>query len=252
MKLAPITIIATLILIIAAPHAHALLDKTFYSSDQILPGEEWNAVYVYNNDTVVDMLGGFVEGLGTYDASTINVTAGSINGLNAHQFSTANVSGGTVLTLAAYDSGTVKLFPSGTVFSLDAAGAGTAYMSGGITEYARTGDSSTLNLYGGTVTNYLNAWDSATVNVYGYGFNYSPSGGSWNGGQLTGFWLDGTPFTIDLYDAQTYSHINLIPEPATILFLGLGGLVAHTAFNKTSNCHSIETRHLRNAERRTS
>jgi hypothetical protein len=245
-------IMAGVVLLAAWPAQGVLEDKIFTSSGQILPGEEWNSVYVYNDDTVVDMLGGFVEGLATYDGSTVNVTAGSINGLNAHQFSTANVSGGTVLTLAAYDSGTVKLFPSGTVFSLDAAGAGTAYMSGGITEYARTGDSSTLNLYGGTVTNYLNAWDSATVNIYGYGFTFDPTAGAWNGGQLTGFWLDATPLTIDLYGTETYSHINLIPEPCTILLVALGCLIGHKAFNKSSNHDTIETRHLPNAGRRTS
>jgi hypothetical protein len=193
-------IISAVVLLAAWPAQGVLLDKTFTSSGQILPGEEWNSVYVYNDDTVVDMLGGFVEGLGTYDASTVNVTAGEINGLNAHEFSTANVSGGTVLTLAAYDSATVKLFPNGTVFSLDAAGAGTAYMTGGVTEYGRTGDSSTMNLYGGTITNYINAWDSSTINVYGYGFSYSPSGGSW--------------------------HINLIPEPNSLILLAAGALFA--------------------------
>jgi len=190
--------------------------------------------------------------MAAYDASTVNVTAGEINGLSAHEFSTANVSGGTVLTLAAYDSGTVKLFPNGTVFSLDAAGTARAYMSGGITEYVRTGDSSTMNLYGGTIANYINAWDSSTINVYGYGFSYSPSGGSWNGGQLSGFWLDHSPFSIDLYGTESYSHVNLIPEPATILLVALGGLIGYKAFNKSSSYDSIETRYLPNRERRRS
>jgi hypothetical protein len=225
-----IYVIMTGVVLLGACSAQAVLDdKIFTSSGQILPGEEWNSVYVYNDDTVVDMLGGFVEGLATYDGSTVNVTAGSINTLDATDFSTANVSGGSVLTLAAYDSATVKLFPNGSVFSLDSAGAGTAYMSGGITEYARAGESSTMNLYGGTVTNYMNAWGSSTVNIYGYNFTYDPLAGSWDGGQLTGFWLDDTAFTIDLYSRETYSHINLIPEPSSLALLAVGALFAKRA-----------------------
>lgn len=51
----------TAVVLLAACPAQAV-DKDFYSSGQILPGEEWNSVYVYNDDTVVDMLGGFVDG----------------------------------------------------------------------------------------------------------------------------------------------------------------------------------------------
>ncbi|MHC4705729.1 MAG: hypothetical protein ACYS8I_01410, partial [Planctomycetota bacterium] len=61
---------AAVIVPLTSGQAHALLDKTFTSSGQILPGEEWNSVHIYNDDTVVDMLGGFVEGMATYDAST--------------------------------------------------------------------------------------------------------------------------------------------------------------------------------------
>ena len=210
--------------LLAGARVYALPDKTFTSSGQILPGEEWNSVYIYNDDTIVDMLGGFAEGIGTYDASTVNIIGGHVNTLDATEFSTANVSGGEVYGLWAEDSGTVKLFPNGTVFSLGASGSGTTYMTGGTTEYARAGDSSLMHLYGGAISNYLNAWDSATVNIYGYDFNYDPTAGAWNGGQLTGFWLDHAPFTIDLYDAQTYSHITLIPEPNTLIVLALGAL----------------------------
>jgi hypothetical protein len=223
-------VIMTGVLLLAACSAQAVLDeKIFTSSGQILPGEEWNDVFIYNDDTIVDMLGGFVEGLGTYDASTINVTAGAINGLSAHEFSSANVSGGTHGTLEAWDSATVKVFPGATLFRLNASGSGTAYMTGGITEYVGAGDSSVMNLYGGVITDCLAAGGSSTINIYGYDFDYDPTGGGYDGGQLTGFWLNGSPFMLDLYGAETYSHINQVPEPSGLVILALGALLAKRA-----------------------
>ncbi|GAI94755.1 unnamed protein product, partial [marine sediment metagenome] len=172
-------------------------------------GEEWYNVFIYNDDTVVDMLGGYVAEMGSYDASTVNVTAGHVSRLDAWEFSTANVSGGEVGALWACDSGTVKVFPNATLFRLDASGSGTAYMSGGTTEYVGAGDSGVINLYGGAITDWLCAQDSSTINIYGYGFTYDPLAGSRDGGRLSGFWLDSTAFIIDLYGTETYSHINL-------------------------------------------
>ncbi|HML75925.1 MAG TPA: PEP-CTERM sorting domain-containing protein [Anaerohalosphaeraceae bacterium] len=46
---------------------------------------------------------------------------------------------------------------------------------------------------------------------------------------LTGTWLDGTAFSIQLIDsagyAATIDNIRFIPEPATLLLLGLGGVL---------------------------
>jgi hypothetical protein len=186
-------------------------DKIFTSSGQIVDGEEWNNVSIYNDDTIVDMLGGNVDRMGTYDASTLNVTGGHVSTLDAHEFSTANISGGYVHGASASDSARVILSGTASVVSLSARGSfGTVNMTGGTTEYLRAGESGTINLHGGIVSQYLNAWDFATVYIYGYGFDYDSNGGNWNGGQLTGFYLDDRPFTIDLYSSETYLHIDLI------------------------------------------
>ena len=48
------------------------------------------------------------------------------------------------------------------------------------------------------------------------------------GNLLTGNWLDGSGFSVTLLDQtgydSVYSNINFIPEPATVLLFGLGGL----------------------------
>ena len=204
------------------------IDVDFYSDATIQDGDIYDSVRIYDtppDHTTVDMTGGFVHVLWSYDSSIINMTGGEILTLDAYNTSTANISGGNVRSVFTRDHATTNLYDGGSVFSLGAARqSGVVNMTGGITEYLRAGESGIINLYGGTVNIYLNAWDSAKVNIYGYGFNYDPSAGNWNGGQLTGFWLDDTPFIIDLAGSGTYSHINLVPEPCSLLLLALGCL----------------------------
>jgi len=218
-----ITILA--VVLFSGNGLYAVPDKIFTSSGHILPGEEWANVFIYNDGTIVNMLGGDVDGIATYDSSMVNVTGGFVSTLDALEFSIANISGGTVGGVMTWDYAITNLYDGGSVFSLSARGqSGVVNMAGGITEYLRAGESGIINLYGGVVTNCLDTWDSATVNIYGYGFNYDPSAGGWDGGQLTGFWLDDSSFAIDLYDPDTYEHINLVPEPCSLILLAFGSL----------------------------
>jgi hypothetical protein len=174
---------------------------------------------------IVDMSGGLVDQVQTYDYSMLNVTGGDIYSLYTWNYSVANISDGSIYGVSVWDYATANLSGDGNVISLGAGVLGIINMMGGTTEYLRAGDFSVVNMFGGTVNIYLNAWDSATVNIYGYGFDYDPSAGNWNGGQLTGFWLDDTPFIIDLAGSGTYSHINLVPEPGSLILFALGALL---------------------------
>jgi len=223
MKTKIITILALAqILCFTASELLALEDKIFTSSGQILDGEEWNNVHIYNDDTIVDMLGGLVDGIGTYDISTINITGGHVNTLVTLEFSTANVSGGVVAGLYAWDYSTVSVFDTGSVFSLSARGDfGVVNIYGGSAAFVDAYESGTVNLYGGDVSEYLSAPDGI-INIFGYDLSKTSTGGNYGYGFVTGYWIDGTSFSIDLLSPETYSNINLIPEPASLLLLVFG------------------------------
>jgi len=223
MKTKLFPIMAVVILWTAAP-VYAEGAKSFTSSGQILPDERWSNVRIYNDDTVVDMLGGHVDKMATYDYSILNVIDGDISTLNAFEFSTANVSGGEVAGLDACGNSTVNLYDAATLFAPRVWNSATLNMTGGTVHHIGSINSGTINLYGGIVSDRLVAINYSVVNVFGYDLVKTPSGGSYGYGQVYGFWLDGTAFTIDLNGAETYSHINLIPEPCSLILVALGGL----------------------------
>lgn len=221
---AKLLLLTVVIVVLTGGRAHALPNKTFTSSGQILPGEEWENVYIYNDDTIVDMLGGSADSIGAYDESTLNVLAGYVSTLTALELSTVNVSGGEVYGLDAWNYSTINFYDGATAVSFGASGFGTVNMTGGTTDYLGAIDSGTVNLYGGLVTVSLGVGESATANIFGYDLVKISSGGTYGYGQVYGYWLDDTPFTINLNGSETYSHIVLIPEPLSLLMLGTGAL----------------------------
>ena len=148
-----------------------------------------------------------------WNDAELDMTGGTLQSLDMFNSSTADISGGNITQGAyAWDNSTVDISDGFIGWNLDAS------------------DSSTVNLYGGVITDWLYATDSSVVNIYGYGFSYDSDTGGWNGGQLTGYWLDDTPFSIDLLDnididSTYYDHVNLVPEPGSLILIGLGGLI---------------------------
>ena len=165
------------------------IDVDFYSDASIEDGDVYGIVRIYDTQpdwTTVDMYGGSLITLRSNDSSIVNIYDGEIVGsIESHNSSTVNIYGG-ILTL----------------------------------DYLAVMDSSTLNVYGGDlfVGNSPGFSEASTVNIYGYDFNYGSN-------QLTGFLSDGSPFIFNELLFDKYSHMNLIPEPATFLLLGFGTLL---------------------------
>lgn len=159
---------------------------------------------VYDNATVNLSGNASVVGASTGNSGIFNVYGGTINQLTNRQISTVNIYGGNISNgVLVYDTGNVNVY-------------------GGIIDYLNGSDSSVFNLRGGLITSYLAASSSAGINVFGYDLAKTSTGGAYGDGQVTGFWQNDSPFTIDLRYSSTYSAINLVPEPATVLLLGVG------------------------------
>ena len=131
---------------------------------------------------------------------------------------TVDMSGGVVGTLSAYDSSIFSM-SGGNLYNTSHAN----ILDSDIAIAMFSNDSSTADISGGIIGR-LSASGDSIVNIYGSGFQYSPLGGHWGAGYLTGFWENGDSFTIDFDGDSSYDHINLhvIPEPATLLLFGLG------------------------------
>lgn len=90
-----------------------------------------------------------------------------------------------------------------------------------------TGDSSVVNIYGDNI-NWVAGYDDSLINLYAYDVTYHPTGGGDYGNKA---WIEGTyykdnsSFSFWLYNDQAYSHINIVPEPTTLLLVGLGCLL---------------------------
>lgn len=202
------------------------VDKIFTEDGVIQDGDEYRYVDIYDTPpsrTTVSMFGGSIDRLIAYDSSVLNFTGGTISGLYAYDFSTINISGGYIHTPFAWDYSTINISGTFNAVEVCATAAGIVNVMGG-TMKAVAGWGGVINLYGGIVTDDIHAV-GGWVNVFGYDLEKSSTGGEYGYGYVSGFWNDGTAFTIDLYGQGTYDHINLVPEPSSLMLFALGSLL---------------------------
>lgn len=166
------------------------------------------------NTKKVDIYGGQIDTVASCDSSIVNIYDGTLKNVSARFLSTLNIFGGQNKGVAAFNSGSIFL-------------------------------------YGGGVQ-YLEAYESSRVHIYGFNFSYelynntilSPSGFPIVG-KIFGIWGDLTPFVVEIgnYNGDvpidnpvTFDHIifHEIPEPASLLLLGLGALVVGRWTKKNS------------------
>jgi hypothetical protein len=81
---------------------------------------------------------------------------------------------------------------------------------------------------GFTMAIYIDPYSSALVSLYAYDVTFHPLNPPfepYSEGWFDGRWLaNDNFFHIDLTGSGAYSHVQIVPEPATIALLALGGL----------------------------
>jgi hypothetical protein len=240
-------------------------DFILLNDEQFTVNSFHNQGTLYDRSRVFIVLGGEVRGLRIQDSSTANISGGSVSSLDARDYSTVNISSGNVTILYANESSVVGMsggfledhliscalsvvnLSGGNVSRLWPCNSSTANISGGDMEYLTAYDSSTNNISGGYMA-YLYAEGSSTVNLSGgnvshlyahdssvvtfYGRDFLASGGLildgervLGTGNLSGVWMDGTWWAVNIHGNPPTATIRAIPEPATLLLLGLGAVM---------------------------
>jgi len=138
-----------------------------------------------------------------------------------------------------YNEATATMI-GGEVYKLETYDVTAFDMLGGEMELLYVHDDTTINIYGGTVGG-LGATENAFVDLYAYDVIHHPTDGHFDRGWIEGkYLLNDSSFTFDLDDLGTYSHINVVPEPATLFLLVLGTLISRKYLHKTDNFDIIE------------
>jgi len=116
----------------------------------------------------------------------------------------------------------VNISGNASVGMATSGGSGIFNIYGGTIDQLTANGNSVVNLMGGTYATYIGAELSTRINVFGYDLAKTNTGGTYGYGQITGFWQDGSSFTINLAGSGAYLVTNLIPEPTTFLLFGIG------------------------------
>lgn len=219
------TILAVTVLLGAA-NVQAYPDWDIYNDTDIHDGN-YGLINIYDtppDHTTVNMYSGSADYISTFNSSTLNFYGGNAD-VQAFESSNINIVGGSIGIVRSSNNSVISFSGEADSESIRLQHVGICSITGGTTENIITTDSSIIDWKGGNITSYISAYDSSTVNIYGHDLFKSPSGGSYGYGYVSGFLTYGGDFFVDLYNSDAYSHINLIPEPATLLLFGTGSLI---------------------------
>lgn len=264
MRSARMTIWVMLVVCMVSSQATALIewnDGNTYNVDWQIPEGVRVDYEAPGMETTVNLLnGGQINGnLRAYEDSHINVSGGSVGNIMwAYGNSQIDFSAGSVSQeLNAYGNSHIVFSDGWIGKDLNANDNSHIEMSGGVANVGIDArDSGQVHLYGGAVSQYLQARDSGQIffsggsvagdlvaDVFGvltiYGSDFAVDSQPFGYGELTSIlggdsWdestrhLSGTLANGDQLDNNFYighdASIILVPEPSTLLLLGLGGI----------------------------
>lgn len=186
--------------------------------------------------TTVWMNGGSVEDILALESSRVEVAGGELGDLTLHGQSSALLQGGVVTVLGLGSDGHLDMTGGRAFLVFGLSDNASAHVTGGLIEasvglggngyldidggqwesllYAT--EDSTLSLRSFQTINGVGLWatDRSRVNLFASNTQFDPASLV-----LSGTWLDGQPFSIQLHDAETFNHLTIVPEPLTLALL---------------------------------
>jgi len=203
-------------------------DFVLYDSEQITVNSHHDRGYLFGESRAFIVDGGSVNWFYASSYSSVNISGGTMNSVDMLYSSTANISGGSISSyFHTYNYSTTNI-SGGSIYGLYALDSSTMNISGGDISYIDAYYSSNSNISGGNIDS-LYAKGSSLITFYGKNFILA-AGLSLDGhrvvgvGMLYGEWMNGTQWSVHIQENSPTSTILIIPEPATILLLGLGAL----------------------------
>ena len=170
--------------------------SVFAGYDYTIVDGIWNNITVSGMQTFL-MTGGAIEYLTGKDNSILEIRQTS--------FFPGTSAG--IISLILSDSSQLD-FSGGYVYKFSPSGDAKAILSGGQID----------EIWG----SYLFPADASHIKVY------CQPGWTYSGGYLSGLWLDNSAFNIKLVTksgSDIFSNMTIIPEPATLFLLAIGGLL---------------------------
>jgi len=211
---------------------------TFDSSQTNISGGLINGVSTAYDSSQVNITGGSIYDFYVRDSSQINISGGYVQGLVSYENSQANIYGGSIDTVVTFDSSKGDIY-DGTIGVLVAFQYSQVNMSAGSVDGLLISyGSSQVNITGGLIGDDVELYDQSLIRIFGYDF--AVDGQAVGYGELTSIYggdisieplrhLTGTLLSGEFIDNDFYisnnARIILIPEPTTILLLGIGGLL---------------------------
>ena len=155
---------------------------------EIFEDDIFGEIWMYN-DATADMFGGDVFKLETFNISSFDMYGGEMDLLTTH------------------DDSIISIYDGEIMGRLD------------------TFDDSIINVFSGSLVG-LGAVNNSLINIYAYDVVHHPTGGSNYNGWVEGKYLaNDLYFSFSLLQQDSFSHINVVPEPCSVLLLGIGSLI---------------------------
>lgn len=209
-------------------HTYGILYDT--SQVSIVSGGTISSFLDAYDSSTANISSGYVSSLAAWNSSTVDISGGTVRDLSPSDYSKINISGGSITeNFNIFNFSTVDISGGSISYFLGARNSSAVNISGGSVSYLYTEDNGDVDISGGSVSS-LYAIDSSVVSFHGR--NFSISGGLVLDGErvlglgiLSGEWMDGTPWAVDILQNESSVTILVVPEPGTLLLLGIGAVM---------------------------